>query len=74
MRGFVLAALLLPLAFAGGQGDGIKRYKDDNDKQQLALERKAPPAIVASEWVNSKPLTWKTLKGKVVLIDLWAYW
>jgi thiol-disulfide isomerase/thioredoxin len=27
----------------------------------------------ATDWINSKPLTAKELKGKVVLIDFWAY-
>ena len=64
---------LLAFAFAGQQG-GFKHYKDENDKAQTAMEGKAPPKIVATEWVNSKPLNWKALKGKVVLLDLWAYW
>ena len=42
-----------------------------------------PPSIVGSSplggltgatgWLNSKPLTAKELKGKVVLVDFWAY-
>src|SRR6202000_427156 len=27
----------------------------------------------ATDWINSKPLTAKDLKGKVVLVDFWAY-
>jgi thiol-disulfide isomerase/thioredoxin len=27
----------------------------------------------ATEWINSKPLTAKQLKGKVVLVDFWTY-
>jgi thiol-disulfide isomerase/thioredoxin len=27
----------------------------------------------AKDWINSKPLTAKQLKGKVVLVDFWAY-
>lgn len=27
----------------------------------------------ATEWINSKPLTAKDLKGKVVVVDFWAY-
>ncbi len=36
-----------------------------------------PPAVEASRWVNTpgnKPLTWDSLKGKVVLVDLWTFW
>jgi len=34
-----------------------------------------PPAFIggAGDWINSKPLTWKELRGKVVLIDFWEY-
>lgn len=34
-----------------------------------------PPAFIgsASDWINSPPLTWQQLKGKVVLIDFWEY-
>jgi len=57
-----------------GQKDGFRRYHDEADAAQAALEGKAPPPIVSSEWLNSKPLNWKALKGKVVLLDMWAYW
>jgi hypothetical protein len=29
------------------------------------------PALKAERWVNSPPLTPETLRGKVVLIDIW---
>lgn len=32
------------------------------------------PALKAGDWVNSKPMTLQTLKGKVVVIDFWAIW
>jgi thiol-disulfide isomerase/thioredoxin len=34
-----------------------------------------PPAFVGapSDWINSPPLTWKELRGRVVLIDFWEY-
>ena len=31
------------------------------------------PALKASRWVNSAPLTPETLRGKVVLVDFWEY-
>jgi thiol-disulfide isomerase/thioredoxin len=47
------------------------------------VEGQEPPSIVgsfpliglsgATGWINSKPLTAKQLKGKVVLVDFWAY-
>ena len=27
----------------------------------------------ATQWINSKPLTAKDLKGKVVVVDFWTY-
>lgn len=33
----------------------------------------APQIEGITEWINSKPLTLKDLKGKVVLIDFWTY-
>jgi hypothetical protein len=57
-----------------GQKDGFRHYKDENDAAQAKLEGKAPPPIISSEWLNSKPLSWSALKGKVVLLDMWAYW
>jgi thiol-disulfide isomerase/thioredoxin len=46
-------------------------------------ETQEPPGIIgssplyglsgATDWINSKPLTAKQLKGKVVLVDFWTY-
>lgn len=33
----------------------------------------APEIVGIDNWINSKPLTIKDLKGKVVLIDFWTY-
>jgi cytochrome c biogenesis protein CcdA/thiol-disulfide isomerase/thioredoxin len=33
----------------------------------------APEIIAGGSWFNSKPLTLKSLRGKVVLIDFWTY-
>lgn len=36
----------------------------------------AAPAFThekAEDWLNSKPLTWADLRGKVVLIDVWTF-
>jgi thiol-disulfide isomerase/thioredoxin len=36
------------------------------------LNRKAPDFTGATQWINSKPLTWNDLKDKVVLVDFWT--
>ena len=69
---FAFAAVVAAITVA--QTVGFKHYQDENDKLQLAMEGKPPPPIVSSEWLNSKPLSWSSLKGKVVLLDMWAYW
>src|ERR1700691_3402318 len=50
---------------------------------RTVVKAQEPPSIVGSSplyglsgatgWLNSQPLTAKELKGKVVLIDFWAY-
>jgi cytochrome c biogenesis protein CcdA/thiol-disulfide isomerase/thioredoxin len=42
-------------------------------KEALAVEGPMPPLTGAGEWLNSKPLTTESLKGKVVLVDFWTY-
>jgi len=33
----------------------------------------APPISGISDWIDSPPLNWSDLKGKVVLVDFWTY-
>lgn len=39
----------------------------------LAHPYPAPQLEGLDEWINSSPLTWNDLKGKVVLVDFWTY-
>ena len=39
----------------------------------LAAPEKAPELRNSGVWINSNPLTLKALKGKVVLLDFWAF-
>ena len=34
---------------------------------------KSAPGFAAENWINSKPLTIETLKGRVVLVEFWTY-
>jgi hypothetical protein len=58
------------------QTDGFQRERGDSKTDALknAVEGKEPPKLVATEWLNSKPLNWAGLKGKVVVLDFWAHW
>lgn len=38
-----------------------------------ASSAKQAPELQKGEWVNSKPLTLESLKGKVVLVDFWTF-
>jgi thiol-disulfide isomerase/thioredoxin len=40
---------------------------------RLPIEGELPPLDGATAWLNSKPLTARSLRGKVVLIDVWTY-
>jgi thiol-disulfide isomerase/thioredoxin len=39
----------------------------------LAMKVPAPEFKEVEEWVNSKPLDWKALKGKVTVVHFWAF-
>jgi len=68
------AASVLAFGFAG-QKDSFQRERGGNtDALKDSVEGKLPPKLAATEWLNSKPLDWNGLKGKVVLIDFWAFW
>lgn len=44
--------------------------------QAAAAESAPAPAFTHTspeDWLNSKPLTWADLRGKVVLIDVWTF-
>ncbi|NOZ13169.1 MAG: TlpA family protein disulfide reductase [Acidobacteria bacterium] len=59
----------------------ITKTTDERSKKSLESQLKmlnmiGKPAteLKAAKWLNSKKLTLKKLKGKVVLIDFWATW
>lgn len=47
---------------------------DEEASARVALIGLAAPAFPETTWLNSDPLTWGDLKGKVVIVDFWADW
>ena len=39
-----------------------------------ATHNKRPPALSATNWLNSEPMDFADYEGKVVLVDFWATW
>ena len=76
--GMKLSWLLLGLFLLSTPKDDFQRERDGpNNSIKNAAEGKAPPELKAVKWMNTpgnKALTWKEMRGKVVLIDLWAFW
>lgn len=81
----ILVAVVAPLllwsvvsipAFAGDKVDLPRERGKPTDAQKNALEGKVPPKLEVSGWLNTdgKPLTWESLRGKVVVIDFWGTW
>ena len=85
--GLLLAIALIAIVatgYATGRGPlgvlstGISRITSGGQtmsSQSMAEETKAPaaPEISSGLWINSEPLTLKSLRGRVVLIDFWTF-
>lgn len=57
--------------------DDITTYAEGDATRIAALKEligKVPTDISSPEWINTKPLTFESLKGKWVLLDFWASW
>ncbi len=64
----IAVGLLLLLGLAWGCGQG--RSSGSN----VLTPGSAPPTLVAEGWLHGSPLAWEQLAGKVVVVDVWAYW
>jgi thiol-disulfide isomerase/thioredoxin len=59
-------------------GFDAERFGEGDAARRAALAAVAPdgvpPPIVSEEWMNTAPLSFGDLKGKVVVLDFWATW
>jgi cytochrome c biogenesis protein CcdA/thiol-disulfide isomerase/thioredoxin len=55
------------------QHHGKARFHGPQSAGSLADHGTAPDFTGISEWINSKPLALRRLRGKVVLVDFWTY-
>lgn len=69
-----LRKLLFAIVIANLAGMITARAADQNSLQGgLLLPYPAPPIAGITDWINSPPLDFDKLKGKVVLVDFWTY-
>jgi cytochrome c biogenesis protein CcmG/thiol:disulfide interchange protein DsbE len=68
LLGTALIARAAPLERAWLEGS------DDLRGRLEALQDKAPPELMTRKWLNSKPLSFPKLAGKVVVVEFWAAW
>lgn len=80
----ILAVAILAFGYATGRGplavvsEGISRLTSGGQMippRSMTEETKAPtaPEFSSGQWINSEPLTLKSLHGRVVLIDFWTF-
>jgi thiol-disulfide isomerase/thioredoxin len=80
----ILGIAIVAFGYATGQGPlavvsmGISRLTSGGQmipSRALTEETKAPaaPEISSGQWINSEPLTLKSLHGRVVLIEFWTF-
>lgn len=56
------------------QGDPIAsaKFAARENAIEALIGQPAPDFPDGATWINDKPLTWKSLRGKVVILDFWA--
>ena len=80
----ILAIAIVAVGYATGQGPlavvsrAISRLTSGGQmipSRTVTEETKAPaaPEISSGQWINSDPLTLKSLHGRVVLLDFWTF-
>ena len=63
------------LSFSGNLVGDAPRLESSKARDALdAMQGKPAPELSLKEWINSKPMDLKDLKGKIVVLDFWATW
>ena len=68
-----------PTAEAPTAGESTPTHEPDSTQSpetstdQIADGPIAPELTGIAGWINTEPFTWRSLRGKVVLIDFWTY-
>ena len=79
----VVMVVVLTTGYASGRGPlGVLSYavtrvrqaNNSSNAMPVAEEKaSAAPEFAAGDWINSEPLTVKSLRGRVVLVDFWTF-
>jgi thiol-disulfide isomerase/thioredoxin len=64
---------LRPNPVASGPSMAKQVNAPGRTEAELPVEDLSPSLAGAQEWLNSAPLSFEALKGKVVLVDFWTY-
>lgn len=65
---FIVGAVMLVLV-----GGTLLPHATAAREQRASFPAPAFTHTQAQDWINSAPLTWKDLRGQVVLLDFWTY-
>jgi thiol-disulfide isomerase/thioredoxin len=63
-----LTLSILVMTFVAVTGIAIAQHPDD-----VFVGQKAPVLKEQPDWINTKPLTLESLRGKVILLNFWAH-
>jgi cytochrome c biogenesis protein CcdA/thiol-disulfide isomerase/thioredoxin len=64
---------LRPGQKTAASGPSMQARPSGQSPEELPVEDLKPSLAGAQEWLNSPPLTFEQLRGKVVLVDFWTY-
>ena len=56
------------------QAEDLEKRKQEIADQRLSLVGKPAPAIRAEKWLNTEPLDWTQLRGKLTVLHFFAEW